>query len=578
MESKTYLKNLYLDALALNDLPAVRETASTGTVSEIVGRYLEISAMHPDTDTEAPDIRSALIQKMKKIGFFGLTIPKAYGGLGLGLRQYLKIVEMTMASGMALGFTALAHLSIGVKGIVLFGTEEQKQKYLVPAASGDMIFSYALTEPNTGSDARNIQTSATLSDDGSHYILNGSKTYITNANLAGAMTVFAQLDKENPGFMGAFIVETDLDGVRIGKEMPKMGLKASSTAAVRFKDVRIPRENLLGKPGDGFKIAMTILNFGRVALGAGSTGMMMQSLQDMSRRAEQRKQFGVPIGDFELIQEKIVSARVNGEVASAISAYTAAMLEKDPLAPVAIESSHCKLFGTTRAWETLYDALQVAGGAGYLTTQPYEKRMRDFRVTTIFEGTTEIHSIYPALTLLRKLAKRMRSETNGKLSQIMFVLKELALPPRWKLRFHHRTMNRAKRFAWVNAVLLRWMLAAGLLVYGRRIAQKQFFLRRITHLSLYLFGTLALLSRIDAARQRGRDLAAEIDLLAYFISSASKARRSDGFWASIRRERLHRKIVADLRHQLAEKPTYGRRKEPEVAALSSADRRTHEAS
>ncbi len=578
MESKTYLKNLYLDALALNDLPAVRETASTGTVSEIVGRYLEISAMHPDTDTEAPDIRSALIQKMKKIGFFGLTIPKAYGGLGLGLRQYLKIVEMTMASGMALGFTALAHLSIGVKGIVLFGTEEQKQKYLVPAASGDMIFSYALTEPNTGSDARNIQTSATLSDDGSHYILNGSKTYITNANLAGAMTVFAQLDKENPGFMGAFIVETDWDGVRIGKEMPKMGLKASSTAAVRFKDVRIPRENLLGKPGDGFKIAMTILNFGRVALGAGSTGMMMQSLQDMSRRAEQRKQFGVPIGDFELIQEKIVSARVNGEVASAISAYTAAMLEKDPLAPVAIESSHCKLFGTTRAWETLYDALQVAGGAGYLTTQPYEKRMRDFRVTTIFEGTTEIHSIYPALTLLRKLAKRMRSETNGKLSQIMFVLKELALPPRWKLRFHHRTMNRAKRFAWVNAVLLRWMLAAGLLVYGRRIAQKQFFLRRITHLSLYLFGTLALLSRIDAARQRGRDLAAEIDLLAYFISSASKARRSDGFWASIRRERLHRKIVADLRHQLAEKPTYGRRKEPEVAALSSADRRTHEAS
>ncbi len=574
MEPKKYLKNLYLEGLALNDLPEVGKAASSDAVSEIVERYVEISRAYPDTDTEALETHSAIIQEMRKIGFFGLTIPKAYGGLGLRLREYLKIVEQTMASGMALGFTALAHLSIGVKGIVLFGTDAQKQKYLVPAASGDMIFSYALTEPNTGSDARNIQATATLSPDGRHYILNGSKTYITNANLAGAMTVFAQMDTEEPGFMGAFIVETDWEGVRIGKDMPKMGLKASSTAAVRFKDVRVPRENLLGEPGDGFKIAMTILNFGRLALGAGSTGMMMQSLEDMGRRAEQRTQFGVPIGNFELIQEKIVRARVNGEVASAMTSYTAAILEKDPLAPVAIESSHCKLFGTTRAWETLYDALQVAGGSGYLTTQPYEKRMRDFRVTTIFEGTTEIHSIYPALTLMRKLGKRIRSETNGILSQIRFVMKELILPPRWKLRFNLRTMNRAKRFAWFNTVLLRWMLAAGLMVYGRRVAEKQFFLRRITHLSLYLFGTVSLLSQIDAARQKNRQPETEMHLLDYFISLGSRARRSDGIWSSFRRERLHRKIAQDLRNRSTDTLSRNRRKEAEEADLSSTDRRT----
>jgi acyl-CoA dehydrogenase family protein 9 len=151
---------------------------------------------------------------------------------------------------------------------------------------------------------------------------------------------------------------------------------------------------------------MTILNYGRLALGAASAGMMKQSLRDMVKRSAGRTQFGVPINQFELIQEKLVKAHVNGYVSSAITAFTAGMLETNPLATVAMESSHCKLFGTTRAWDTLYDALQVAGGSGYLSTQPYEKRMRDFRVTTIFEGTTEIHSIYPALFVLRTLIKQ----------------------------------------------------------------------------------------------------------------------------------------------------------------------------
>jgi len=202
-----------------------------------------------------------------------------------------------------------------------------------------------------------------------------------------------------------------------------MGLKASSTAPIQLKDVRVPVENLLGRPGDGFKIAMTILNYGRLALGAGAAGLMRRSLQDMVKRAASRKQFGVPINRFELIQEKMVRARVNGYVVEAMTEFTAAMLGQDPLAPVAIESSHCKLFGTNRAWDTLYDALQVAGGSGYLSTQPYEKRMRDFRVTTIFEGTTEIHSIYPALFTLRTLAKRIAAECPTTASRLKFLLK-----------------------------------------------------------------------------------------------------------------------------------------------------------
>ena len=178
-----------------------------------------------------------MLQEMAGIGLFGLTIPAAYGGLGFSTWEYMRVVDEMVRLDMAAALASLAHLSIGVKGIELFGNESQKQKYLVPAASGEMIFSYALTEPRIGSDAQHIETRAKLSPDGGHYLLNGQKTYITNANYAGALTVFAQMDPARPGFMGAFIVETGWAGVKIGKDMPKMGLKASSTAAIQFRDV-----------------------------------------------------------------------------------------------------------------------------------------------------------------------------------------------------------------------------------------------------------------------------------------------------------------------------------------------------
>jgi acyl-CoA dehydrogenase family protein 9 len=447
---------------------------------------------------------------------------------------------------MSLGILALAHLSIGIKGIVLFGNEEQKRKYLVPAASGEMIFSYALTEPRTGSDAQNIETSAILSEDGNHYVLNGTKTYITNANYAGGLTVFAQLDPVRPGFMGAFIVETAWDGVRIGKDMPKMGLKASSTASIQFSDVKVPKENLLGQPGDGFKIAMVILNYGRLALGAASAGMMKQSLRDMTKRSADRTQFGVPINTFELIQEKLVKAKVHGYVSAAITAFTAGMLENNPTALVAMESSHCKLFGTTRAWDTIYDSLQVAGGSGYLTTQPYEKRMRDFRVTTIFEGTTEIHSIYPALFVMRILSKRFQASASGRVSQFLLLLKEMFRRTRWPITANGKTVSRAARFARASARRIRLMTLAGFLVYGQSITRKEFFLRRITTLSLYIYGIIAILAKLEAARKSGRSTENDLNILRYFLEEARQVKKNNRHIFPSRQERLHKKISSDI--------------------------------
>jgi acyl-CoA dehydrogenase family protein 9 len=447
MDYENFLINLYFGSLDAELFDSFLEFQADESTLGVIQNYLEVNSEYPPSVLEEKGmVPSELLEKLGRNDFFGLTIPRQYGGVGLSLRQYLHIVESLVSKNMSLGILALAHLSIGIKGIVLFGNEKQKRKYLVPAASGEMIFSYALTEPLTGSDAQNIETVATLSEDGKHYILNGTKTYITNANYAGGLTVFAQMDPARPGFMGAFVVETAWDGVKIGKDMPKMGLKASSTASIQFTDVKVPKENLLGQPGDGFKIAMVILNYGRLALGAASAGMMKQSLRDMTKRSADRTQFGVPINKFELIQEKMVKAKVYGYVSSAITTLTAGMLENNPTALVAMESSHCKLFGTTRAWETIYDALQVAGGSGYLTTQPYEKRMRDFRVTTIFEGTTEIHSIYPAMFVIRTLSKRLQASASGRLSQLAKLVKEIFRRTRWPIAFNGKTVNSASFF------------------------------------------------------------------------------------------------------------------------------------
>ena len=547
MRDDTFLINAIFGVLDIGRLRVFRDIEPDDKTRRLIRQFREIQKEYPAAYLDAKGvIPPEAMGRLKQIGFFGLNVPVEFDGLGLDLWQYLQVVEEIVSRNMSLGFTALAHLSIGIKGILLFGTDAQKKKYLPQAASGAMIFSYALTEPDRGSDAQHIETTATLSADGRHYILNGRKTYITNANYAGGLTVFAQMDPDKPGFMGAFIVETGWKGVKIGRDMPKMGIKASSTAAIQFNNVEVPVENLLSRPGNGFKIAMTILNYGRLALGAGSTGMMRQSLADMKKRAATRTQFDVPINRFELIQEMLVRARVNGYIASAITAFTASMLLADPLAVVAIESSHTKLFGTTRAWDTLYDALQVAGGAGYLSTLPYELRMRDFRVATIFEGTTEIHSIYPALFVFRRLAKELRGLSDNKFKSGLFLLKNAFKRMRWQLRFSQPDMDRAVGIACANARWMRFLVYAGLLLYGEKIFHREFLLRRITDLSLHMYGILAALARIDSARKAGKKVSEDIDLLNYFVEESRLARQRNTSLFPSRRERLNKKIAAAL--------------------------------
>ena len=488
---------------------------------------------------------------MGESGFFGLSIEREYGGMGLSLCEYLKVVEEISRLDIPVAFTFLAHLSIGIKAIQLFGNEGQKHYYLRRAASGEMIFAYALTEPRIGSDAQHIETTAVLGEDESHYVLNGRKTYITNANYAGAMTVFAQLDPNSPGFLGAFIVETALEGVQVGKDMPKMGLASSSTASVQFRNVRVPKENLIGAEGEGFKIAMAVLNYGRLGLGAASASVMRLSARDMLDRASSRIQFQVPISSFQLIQEKIVRARVGEAVSSAMNNLAAALLQDRPFPGVPVESSHCKLFGTTRAWEAAYDALQTAGGAGYLKTMPYEKRMRDLRVTTVFEGTTEVHSIYPALWGVRLLGKSLKESGRSSLSLVVDLLKLLVKGQTWPVFYENGIMQKGLREAKRCAKALRFLLLGATLAYGKKIARgqtanREFLFRRITTLSLYTFGVLALLRETDIKHKARTIEAEDLRILQYFTAEARQARKNNSRLFDSSRERVNSALFKEF--------------------------------
>ena len=250
MEKRGFLEKLYQGEFDKGLFNTCHGSKISDKARAVQNAYLALSSEYaPRVLEERGELPEELWEKLKEKGMFALTIPESYGGAGLNLSDYLSIIEVAAGADMSLAVIPLAHHSIGLKGIILYGSANQKSEYLPPAATGETIFAFALTEPETGSDAKHIKTLAQRSKDGSHYILNGTKTYITNGGYAGALTVFAQMDRSKPGFMGAFIVETGWEGVEIGKDMPKMGLTLSSTTPIRFKDVKVPCQKSHRKTG-----------------------------------------------------------------------------------------------------------------------------------------------------------------------------------------------------------------------------------------------------------------------------------------------------------------------------------------
>ena len=352
-----------------------------------------------DQQNEFPD---EAIRKLGEMGLMGIPFPAEYGGAGLDALSYAIAVEELVRVDGGAGVILSAHVSLGSWPIFAYGTEEQKRKYLVPLAKGEKIGAFGLTEPNAGSDAGGTETTAVLKGD--HYVLNGGKIFITNAPKADTYVVFA-VTTPDIGTRGisAFIVEKGWKGFYFGDHYDKMGIRSSSTAELIFDNVEVPRENLLGKEGDGFKIAMSTLDGGRIGIAAQALGIAQGAYDAAVAYSKERIQFGKPIGFQQAISFKIADMATKLRCARFL-VYSAAEL-KEAHAPYGMESAMAKMYASDIALEVTNDALQIHGGAGFMKGMEVERAYRDAKITTIYEGTNEIQRVVIASHILGKAPK-----------------------------------------------------------------------------------------------------------------------------------------------------------------------------
>lgn len=349
----------------------------------------EIEPTAAERDEEERFDRS-LFDKMAELGLTGIPWPEEYGGIGSDYLAYCIAVEELSKVCASTGVTLSAHTSLAGWPIYSFGTEEQKQKYLRPMAEGKKIGAYGLTEPGAGSDAGGMNTQAKL--DGDYYVLNGSKIFITNGGIADTYIVFALTDPESKQKgTSAFIIEKDFPGFSIGKKERKLGIRSSPTTEIIFEDCKVPRDNLLGKEGEGFKIAMMTLDGGRNGIAAQAVGIAQGALDAAVEYAKGRVQFGKPIAAQQGVGFKLAEMATSVEAARLLT-YQAAWLESEGF-PYGKESAMSKLFAGDAAMKVTTEAVQVFGGYGYTKDYPVERYMRDAKITQIYEGTQEIQKL-----------------------------------------------------------------------------------------------------------------------------------------------------------------------------------------
>jgi acyl-CoA dehydrogenase family member 9 len=347
-----------------------------------------------------------VIRTLGEAGLTGLYVPEEYGGQGLSQTGYCRVFEQFAQMDATLSVVMGVHQSIGMKGIVLFGSDEQKERFLPDLATGRKLAGFALTEPNAGSDAYNLETRAVKQPDGS-WKLNGEKRYIGNGSRGSVFVTFAKTEIDGEDRQTAFIIERGMKGFEVGHRYDTMGLRGNDLRHLYYKDLRVPAENVLGEPGDGFKVAMHILNNGRLSLGTGSVGAAKWLIDEAIAHVKERRQFGHPLADFELVQEKI-GWMVSYLFGLESMCYLTTGLVDAGVPDYSLESAICKVAGTEFLWYQANRALQLKGGAGYMRDQPYEKVLRDIRIFPIFEGANDVMRAFIALAGMKPLGEELK--------------------------------------------------------------------------------------------------------------------------------------------------------------------------
>jgi alkylation response protein AidB-like acyl-CoA dehydrogenase len=510
---------------------------------EVLGLMLDaidqfLSPRHGDFkgwDREAAQPEE-FIQGLRDLGLFGLIIPEEHGGLGLSNAGYARVLSQTSTHDSSVSLTIGAHSSIGMKGILLFGTPDQRARYLPKLASGEMIAAFCLTESGSGSDAASIRTRADKHEDGT-WTLNGEKIWITNGGIADLYTVFARTASDG-GKITAFIVEAAWPGVSHGRHEDKMGIRASSTTTLSFTDVKVPAANVLDSEGKGFKVAMAILNNGRTGLGGGAVGGMKTLIRLAVQQSRTRRQFGGPIADFGLIREKIAQMTVECFAAESVVWMVGHYIDS-AMDDYSVEAAISKVYASEAIQRAAYEALQIAAGTGFMRDAPYEQITRDCRILSIFEGTNEVLRLYIALSGLKELGKSL-GELKAAVDDIFNkpikgfgVLADYA-----ERRLTHATgVGRDKLAGRIPPALreaattfekytVELAKAADFLLrkYGKSIAGRQHMLKRVADMTIDLFVGLCVLSRAAALCAGAGDEGRQAVAIAHTFARQAKRR------------------------------------------------------
>jgi acyl-CoA dehydrogenase family member 9 len=502
-----------------------------------------------------------------EMGMMGMGVPEAYGGLGLSQSGYARIMQELARIDGSLAVTLGAHQSIGYKALLLFGNEEQKKKFLPRLASGQLIACYCLTEPGSGSDAASIQTRATLTPDGKHYLINGNKLWITNGGIANFMTVFAKTEIEENGIkkekVSCFALELPLAGVTVGPPEHKLGIRASWTNAIHYENVKIPIENVLGGVGHGFKVAMGVLNHGRLGLAAGCVGSSKNALRAAIEHANERVQFQKKIGEFGMIQEKIGRMMMNIFAAESVVYMTTGLIDRKNV-DYSIESAIAKVFASEVLWECADENVQIWAGSGFMMEYPFQQWLRDARINRIFEGTNEVLRAFISLSGMQGPGQ----ELSGLAEVIKYPLKGMGLVTDFVIRKIKQNIVGAsmtephsalKKMAGVleeYAVEFSTQVEVLLRRHGREIYLRQFAQKRIADIAIDLFAMTCILSRVTRLiAEKGGVEKCELELAlseSFFMRSNRRVRSN--FKAIDRNDDDCMKLIASKAYEVGKYP------------------------
>ncbi len=487
-------------------LPPELESATREAVNEVRAYCRDhIDAPRIDRESRIPD---EVVRGLGQIGVLGMCVSPQYGGRGFSQQQYCRIMEVIGAHCGGTTVFVNAHHSIGVRAIELFGTKEQKERWLPPCCTGETLAAFALTEVEAGSDAANVRTTATPTPDGRGYTLNGGKRYITNGAIAGMLTVMARTPdpKDSDGKVTAFIVTPDLPGFEVLEErMDKVGIRGTATGRLAFNNMFVPKENILGQLGKGLRLALTVLDFGRTTFGASCTGSAKFCVQEAVRYANERKQFGQTLAQFELVREKIALAAAECYAMESATYHTAALIDTGA-EDYMLETSMIKLFASDSLWRIVNDTLQIHGGAGFFTDRPWERMMRDARLNLIGEGANDVLRCFNCMVGLRNVGKDLQDILKKPWRAVTLWKTAPAIPVR-----HSILQSPAGTLSKQIARFARACTSA-LIKYRESIIDHEFVQGRIGDLSTELFHMSCVYARLtgllsndkidDATRQR----------------------------------------------------------------------------